>query len=240
MAAKARGLVVVMATGFVLTQGWAPAAAAQPLVGPPLSARQGSTQAWTDDLVGWGTLGLGGLLGVAGLARLGRNRRNTGDPLANYPIAREPCLPNADAAHTPLMMPVITPEAAGIAPPANFQQPVAEPPHPSSPRHAAVPRPEPAPTEPTATPFESGTFTGQIASRNPWSGKPMEQPAPVAQGPAVTTEEASEEPERVEIPRARTSPEETPTRHQRPRAARTLAGVVVKTASKVPKLFRRH
>ena len=149
MVGKTRGLMVVLATGFVLAQGWAPVAVAQSRPGVPVSARQSGTHGWTDNLVGWGTLGFGGLLGLAGLTRLSRKRRSTGDPLAKDPIAREPCLPNADSAPTPLMMPVITCEAAGIAPPVNFPQPVAEPPRPSLPRHAA-----PAPPE-------EGVFTGQ-------------------------------------------------------------------------------
>ena len=59
----------------------------------------------------WGLAGLAGLLGLFGLARIRgrRTRAPAEDPLARYPAAREPAVPNADAAHTPLMTPAITP-----------------------------------------------------------------------------------------------------------------------------------
>ncbi|WP_439381017.1 hypothetical protein [Amycolatopsis lexingtonensis] len=53
----------------------------------------------------WGLAGLIGLLGCCGLIRA----HVRADPLARYPSAREPARPNADAAHTPLMTPAITP-----------------------------------------------------------------------------------------------------------------------------------
>lgn len=55
----------------------------------------------------WGLLGLVGLVGCVGLLR---GRHVSGDPLGRYPEAREPARPNADAAHTPLMTPAVTPE----------------------------------------------------------------------------------------------------------------------------------
>lgn len=56
----------------------------------------------------WGLAGLAGLPGIYGLIRA---RAASGrDPLARYPVAREPAVPNADAAHTPLMLPQITPD----------------------------------------------------------------------------------------------------------------------------------
>lgn len=55
----------------------------------------------------WGLLGLVGLVGCVGLLR---GRRASDDPLGRYPEAREPARPNADAAHTPLMTPAVTPE----------------------------------------------------------------------------------------------------------------------------------
>ncbi len=54
----------------------------------------------------WGLVGLAGLPGIFGLIRASARR----DPLARYPTAREPAVPNADAAHTPLMTPRVTPE----------------------------------------------------------------------------------------------------------------------------------
>lgn len=59
----------------------------------------------------WGLLGLLGLLGGYGLLRL-RHRTSppAGDAFARYPAANEPAVPNADAAHTPLMNPAITPD----------------------------------------------------------------------------------------------------------------------------------
>uniref|UniRef100_UPI0018EB756D hypothetical protein n=1 Tax=Amycolatopsis sp. CA-126428 TaxID=2073158 RepID=UPI0018EB756D len=68
--------------------------------------------------VWWGLAGLLGLLGCCGLLR---SHRADGtaveeDPLARYPAAREPATPNADAAHTPLMTPAITPEMLAAHP----------------------------------------------------------------------------------------------------------------------------
>ncbi|MEU4253110.1 hypothetical protein AB0F15_37515 [Amycolatopsis sp. NPDC026612] len=62
--------------------------------------------------VWWGLAGLLGLLGWCGLLRSHRadGAAVEDDPLARYPVAREPASPNADAAHTPLMTPAITPE----------------------------------------------------------------------------------------------------------------------------------
>ncbi len=62
--------------------------------------------------VWWGLAGLLGLLGCCGLLRSHRadGAAVEDDPLARYPVAREPASPNADAAHTPLMTPAITPE----------------------------------------------------------------------------------------------------------------------------------
>ncbi len=58
----------------------------------------------------WGILGLLGLLGGYGLLRI-RHRSSppAGDAFARYPAMNEPAVPNADAAHTPLMNPAITP-----------------------------------------------------------------------------------------------------------------------------------
>lgn len=56
----------------------------------------------------WGLVGLAGLPGIFGLIRA---RMSSGrDPLERYPVAREPAVPNADAAHTPLMTPRVTPD----------------------------------------------------------------------------------------------------------------------------------
>ena len=88
--------------------------------------------------VWWGLAGLLGLLGCCGLLR--SHRAAEDDPLARYPVAREPARPNADAAHTPLMTPAITPEML------------------------ARPRPPVAPRRVSAVP-ESGTIAGEIPVR---------------------------------------------------------------------------
>ncbi|UOX92632.1 hypothetical protein MUY14_19145 [Amycolatopsis sp. FBCC-B4732] len=78
--------------------------------------------------VWWGLLGLLGLLGCCGLLR--GHRAREADPLARYPVAREPARPNADAAHTPLMTPVVTPEMLAPTPrnePAGVLERVADP-----------------------------------------------------------------------------------------------------------------
>ena len=90
--------------------------------------------------VWWGLAGLLGLLGCCGLLR--SHRAAEDDPLARYPVAREPATPNADAAHTPLMTPAITPEM------------LARPEVPTPPRReAAVP--------------ESGSIAGEIPAPRP-------------------------------------------------------------------------
>ncbi|MET9000189.1 hypothetical protein [Amycolatopsis sp. NPDC004169] len=94
--------------------------------------------------VWWGLAGLLGLLGLCGLIR-GHRADGTvveDDPLARYPAAREPVLPNADAAHTPLMTPAITPEM------------LARP---------ELPRPEPV---------GEGRMAGEIPAPRPQSGGP--------------------------------------------------------------------
>ncbi|WP_410575359.1 hypothetical protein [Amycolatopsis sp. cmx-4-61] len=101
--------------------------------------------------VWWGLAGLLGLLGCCGLLR-GHRADGTAvedDPLARYPVAREPATPNADAAHTPLMTPVITPEMLA-----------------ANPRHAAAAVPE------------SGSITGEIPEPRPESGVEERTEAP--------------------------------------------------------------
>ncbi|MGW4065675.1 hypothetical protein ACWEGE_45825 [Amycolatopsis sp. NPDC004747] len=97
--------------------------------------------------------GLAGLVGLLGLCALLRSHRADGtavddDPLARYPAAREPAAPNADAAHTPLMTPAITPEM------------LARPALPR--REEAVP--------------ESGRMAGEIPAPRPQSGGTGERP----------------------------------------------------------------
>jgi hypothetical protein len=109
--------------------------------------------------VWWGLAGLLGLLGCCGLLRSHRADEaavpEREDPLARYPVAREPATPNADAAHTPLMTPAITPEMlAGHGGPAGPRQ------------DAVVP--------------ESGSIAGEIPAPRPQSGEVGERPgAPV-------------------------------------------------------------
>ncbi len=97
--------------------------------------------------VWWGLAGLLGLLGLCGLLRSHRADGTVveDDPLARYPVAREPATPNADAAHTPLMTPAITPEMLA---------------RPALPRaEAAVP--------------ESGSIAGEIPAPRPVGDRPM-------------------------------------------------------------------
>ncbi|WP_206784933.1 hypothetical protein [Amycolatopsis sp. MtRt-6] len=87
------------------------------------------------------------MLGLLGCCGLLRSHRRDGaaiesDPLARYPAAREPATPNADAAHTPLMTPAITPEMLG---------------------RPALPRPEEVP--------ESGRMAGEIPAPRPQAGE---------------------------------------------------------------------
>jgi hypothetical protein len=120
----------------------------------------------------WGLAGLLGLLGVFGLVLVRRRRRertSDGDPLARYPAAREPVIPNADAAHTPLMTPAITPQMLAV--PAVPAVPAVRPPA----RPVPVP---PRPVEPA--PPVSGTITGEIAPDHPEPLAPVSPPEPLA------------------------------------------------------------
>lgn len=112
--------------------------------------------------VWWGLAGLLGLLGCCGLLRSHRSAGAAveGDPLARYPVAREPATPNADAAHTPLMTPAITPEM------------LAGHPGPAGPR-------------PDAVVPESGTIAGEIPAPRPQSGGPEERPVAASAGQAA-------------------------------------------------------
>ncbi|MGW5720092.1 hypothetical protein ACWEVP_28260 [Amycolatopsis sp. NPDC003865] len=84
----------------------------------------------------WGLAGLLGLLGCVGLLR-SRAVPTEADPLARYPQAREPARPNADAAHTPLMTPVVTPDLLGSEQPLNQRR------APVRPRGREAPEPAP-------------------------------------------------------------------------------------------------
>jgi hypothetical protein len=122
--------------------------------------------------VWWGLVGLLGLLGCCGLLR---SHRADGtaieeDPLARYPVAREPATPNADAAHTPLMTPAITPEMLAARP---------------GPVGQAGSRPDSAVAQPEAVVPESGSIAGEIPAPRPQSAVAGERPgvpegAPVA------------------------------------------------------------
>ncbi|MEU5263258.1 hypothetical protein [Amycolatopsis sp. NPDC021455] len=102
--------------------------------------------------VWWGLAGLLGLLGCCGLLR--SHRAADDDPLARYPAAREPAVPNADTAHTPLMTPAITPEML------------------------ARPAPPVAPGRVSAVP-ETGTIAGEIPPPRPGTAEPgIPAPAP--------------------------------------------------------------
>ncbi|MBE1578825.1 hypothetical protein ACFORH_20355 [Amycolatopsis roodepoortensis] len=142
----------------------------------------------------WGLTGLLGLLGTYGLVRI-RHRADVqseapaADAFARYPAAREPAVPNADTAHTPLMTPAITPEMIGGAgrrrasrparvrahrqPRTTASQPnqggtqaVAEPvTDPGTvPVQAGPPEPETPPTValPGQRPAEEGTIAGEL------------------------------------------------------------------------------
>ncbi|MGV9366138.1 hypothetical protein [Amycolatopsis sp. NPDC003731] len=121
--------------------------------------------------VWWGLAGLLGLLGLCGLIRSHRADGTAveADPLERYPAAREPAMPNADAAHTPLMTPAITPEM--LARPA---LPREEPAAPESGRIAGeIPSPRPvgdrpaAPGEVPAAGLPAGAWGGMQAAGGP-------------------------------------------------------------------------
>ncbi|MEV6830073.1 hypothetical protein [Amycolatopsis sp. NPDC051102] len=125
--------------------------------------------------VWWGLAGLLGLLGCCGLLR--GHRADGGaiedDPLARYPAAREPATPNADAAHTPLMTPVITPEMLAA------RQGVAE-------------------LQPEAALPESGRMVGEIPAPRPEEQQPVVEPrVPAAAAPVPVVQSGFAQPEPV-------------------------------------------
>ncbi|MEV6906021.1 hypothetical protein [Amycolatopsis sp. NPDC051071] len=111
--------------------------------------------------------GLLGLLGVYGLVRFHqRNDARRDEPVedvfARYPLARGPALPNADAAHTPLMTPAITP--AALADQAPLQTPLPDQDRP------------PRPARPAAEP-QALTRPGPVAAH---ARPPIASPVPTA------------------------------------------------------------
>ncbi|WP_103351350.1 hypothetical protein [Amycolatopsis sp. CA-128772] len=153
--------------------------------------------------VWWGLAGLLGLLGCCGLLRSHRaNGAIDDDPLARYPVAREPATPNADAAHTPLMTPAITPEmlAGGVG----------------------EPRPD------GAVP-ESGTIAGEIPAPRPEEMPAVRQEvpaaAPMGEQPAMYQEALTAAPAgelsavHREVPMAVPAQEQPAVRQEAPAAA---------------------
>ncbi|MDT8912990.1 hypothetical protein [Amycolatopsis sp. PS_44_ISF1] len=131
----------------------------------------------------WGLAGLLGLIGVLGLSRLRRpEARVLGDPLARYPEAREPARPNADAAHTPLMLPRITPEMLHNDGEGWQQADLV-----AVPRARRSDHDEPVPTGPAAAPPEAApALAAPVAAppavvRHPASTPRMRSAAPVTE-----------------------------------------------------------
>ncbi|MFI9450534.1 hypothetical protein [Amycolatopsis sp. NPDC052450] len=196
----------------------------------------------------WGLTGLLGLLGVYGLVRI-RHRAGAeaeapaADVFARYPAAQGPAVPNADTAHTPLMIPAVTPEMirgprrwrasrpSGVRarprPPISRQgltgtQAVAEPLTDAGtvPAQASPPEPE---TEPVAAvpeprPTEEGTITGKLTS---------DPSAP---------ENPSEKVE-VEVPEPKAAKSEETTNRFRPRR---VLDSVIRRAKEAKKILRRN
>ncbi|RSM56055.1 hypothetical protein DMH03_31540 [Amycolatopsis sp. WAC 01376] len=185
----------------------------------------------------WGLTGLLGLLGAYGLVRI-RHRAGAqaeapaADVFARYPAAQGPAVPNADTAHTPLMIPAVTPEMirgprrwrasrpSGVRARESQQglagtQAVAEPLTDAGtvPAQASPPEPETQPVAavPEPRPSEEGTITGELTP---------DRPAP---------EDASEEPKAAE-------PEETTNRFR----PRRVLDTVIRKAKEAKKILRRN
>jgi hypothetical protein len=182
MGTTVRIAAVAGVVGFELLQGLVSAA----------EARAASTELWAAQVgapwqnlrpAWWGIGGLVGLLGLAGLIRLWTLNRTepfqgSGDPFAKYPSANQPCVPNADAAHTPLMLPRVTPETVKHAPRTHA-------------RRDAVPErsaPEGNPTGPAEC---TGTRSGTLLPSP--SEVPSQAPRPTEQAAVPTSVSSGEE-----------------------------------------------
>jgi hypothetical protein len=176
--------------------------------------------------VWWGLAGLLGLLGCCGLLR--SHRAAEDDPLARYPVAREPATPNADAAHTPLMTPAITPEML------------------------ARPRPPVAPRQVNAVP-EAGTIAGEIPVRRPEvaEASPVPVAAPESRRAGAgqtqlqpehrpTAPETPPQQEKIPAPQPRAAQERPEPEPRTEKPARLSPGSVVRgLAGKAKRLLRR-
>ncbi|WP_290061963.1 hypothetical protein [Amycolatopsis solani] len=152
-------------------------------------------------VVWWGLAGLLGLLGLCGLLRghyRGQPARE--DPLARYPAAREPARPNADAAHTPLMTPAITPRM------------LARPPLARPPQRAPVTTP-PVTTRPAAVPPASSE-EGSIQGRIPAPAEVTAEPVPVAETTPPSADRRDDETAVHEDPPAESGPGDAPRRRR--------------------------
>jgi hypothetical protein len=176
-----------------------------------------------------GLFGLIGLVGTAGLLSLRRKGRDVADPLANYPVARQPCLPNADVAHTPLMNPVITPEAAGLTPRMPAPR-VPEPPRQYVPNH----RVRTESRAPADAPAKTGTFEGRLNHPAVVDSSPTRSP--------VTGDRVTEDPvgEPEESPRRESVPVQRASEHApAPTAAEGFLGGLITKASQFPQAASR-
>ncbi|MEU3628834.1 hypothetical protein [Amycolatopsis coloradensis] len=158
----------------------------------------------------WGLAGLLGLLGGYGLVRFrqrndARHHEPAEEVFARYPLARGPALPNADAAHTPLMTPAITPAALADQAPLRTPPPDRErPPGPARPgaelRPLTPPRPAAAHARPPSASPDPTAHTAPIHEATPAVSPPTDNPEPRAdtvvprQRPAATGAIAGELP----------------------------------------------
>lgn len=153
MGTKVRTAAIAGVIGCGMLQGLCSTAEAHAVVAEVSVAQRGTP--WQNlGYAWWGIGGLLGLLGLVGLTRLRRrtgtaSSRDTGDPFARYPSMNQHCAPNANAAHTPLMIPRVTPEMVTHVP---HRQPQRE----VTPRQSA---PEGNPTGPAEC---SGTQSGTL------------------------------------------------------------------------------
>ena len=157
----------------------------------------------------WGLAGLLGLLGCCGLLRSHRaDGAADDDPLARYPVAREPAMPNADTAHTPLMIPAITPEM--LARPTPPTPPIfpgtAAPPVAASSRQAAVPQSEiiareiPEPRPAAVEQGSSDASPAPAAQRVPAPDSRKARAASAQLKPALRQAEPETAPRQDEVP----------------------------------------
>jgi hypothetical protein len=162
--------------------------------------------------VWWGLAGLLGLLGCCGLLR---GHRASGavddDPLARYPAAREPATPNADAAHTPLMTPAITPEMLAGRPGSGRMSGEIPAPRPEEePAAARVPAVPQGSAHPAAAPSSQAAVAPQAHARHARHSAEAAEPDPpvvpqarsegTAEVPAVPPEPGETAVPQAEVP----------------------------------------